>query len=59
MNVTGSVARSASTAAGEINPVGVSVLRKQLDLAQNQNSQLIASVPQAPRPGGTHFDQYA
>lgn len=49
---------AASTPGGAASAVGVSVLKKQMAGQSQQNAQLLASIPQAPRPGGSQVDLY-
>lgn len=57
--ISGSMSAAASTASGQPDAVGLSVLKKGLALKENQNAQLLSSMPQAPRPGGQLFDAFA
>lgn len=58
MEISNSMVGAASTASGAASMVGVSVLKKAMDAKEGQNAQLLASIPQAPRPGGSHVDLY-
>lgn len=59
LTISGSMSKAASTASGAPNAVGISVLKKQLNLQANQNAQLLGTVPQAPGATGQQFDAYA
>ncbi|HEY9899037.1 MAG TPA: YjfB family protein [Pantanalinema sp.] len=56
--VSNSTIAAASTPGGAARYVGVSVLKKQMDFNEQQNAQLLSSIPQAPRPGGSQIDLY-
>lgn len=58
MEITNSMISAASTARGGASTVGISVLNKAMDQEQNRNSQLLNSIPQAPRPGGSQIDLF-
>lgn len=58
MDITSSMVSAASTARGGADMVGISVLNKAMDAEQAQNAQLLSSIPQAPRPGGSIVDLY-
>ncbi|HEY9856363.1 MAG TPA: putative motility protein [Stenomitos sp.] len=58
MQISNSMVGAAATAGGAANAVGISVLNKAMDAQQSQNAQLLSSIPQAPRPGGSHVDLY-
>lgn len=57
--ISGSMSAAAGTASGLPDAVGLSVLKKGLAQQANQNAQLLASVPQAPKPTGQLFDAFA
>lgn len=58
MEITSSMVSAASTARGGASMVGISVLNKAMDTEQALNAQLLNSIPQAPRPGGSFVDLY-
>lgn len=58
MEIGNSMVSAASTAAGAASMAGISVLNKAMDAQASQNAQLLASIPQAPRPGGNFIDLY-
>lgn len=58
MEITSSMAAAASTSRGGANMVGISVLNKAMDAQAGQNAQLLNSIPQAPKPGGSYVDLY-
>lgn len=47
-----------STPGGAAQYVGVAVLKKRMNFNEQQNAQLLSSIPQAPRPGGSMVDLY-
>lgn len=59
MEISNSMVSAAATARGGASTVGISVLKKAMNAQQNQNAQLLNSIPQAPKPGGQYIDVYA
>ncbi len=59
MDITSSMVSAASTARGGVDRVGIGVLDEAMNIDMALNAQLLSSIPQAPRPGGSYVDLYA